>query len=78
MLFYYCRNCSHSAAILIDSHWTTNLIKFVYSTDSLFLAFFSFFFLAEQGAVEAVADLIHVQDMTGKVATTSEKKKGQL
>lgn len=24
-----------------------------------------------------VADLIHVQDMTGKVATSSEEKKGQ-
>lgn len=75
MLFYYCRNCSRSAAILIDSHWTTNLIKFIYSTHWLF--FFAFF-LAEQGAAEVVADLIQVQDMTGKVATTSEENKGQL
>lgn len=45
MLFYYCRNCSHSAAILIDSHWTTNLIKFFYSTDSLFLGLVFFFWL---------------------------------
>lgn len=47
MLFYYCRNCSRSAAILIDSHWTTNLIKFIYSTDWLFLV--GFFFWLNKG-----------------------------
>lgn len=76
MLFYYCRNCSPSAAILIDSHWTTNLIKFVYSTYSLFLAFF-FFLGWTRGSRGGGWDLIHVQDMTGEVATTSEEKKGQ-
>lgn len=34
-------------------------------------------FLHEQGAAQAVADLICVQHLTGKVATTSEEKKGQ-
>lgn len=51
MLFYYCRNCY--VLTDIQSDWTTNLSKLICSTDSLFCCFF----LSQQGAAQAVADL---------------------